>query len=280
LGALHVGHASLIDAARQASGASGSVLVTIFVNPMQFGANEDPSAYPRTLDSDLALCNAHGVDAVWVPTVEDIYPGGPSQTSVAPGPLGAQLEGAMRPTHFAGVLTVVAKFFALIRPDAAFFGEKDYQQLTLIRRMNVDLELGVEVVGVETVRAPDGLALSSRNVYLSSDDRQRALVLSRALRAGQAAAASGPAAVLDAAQAVYAAEPTVTADYLELRAVDLGPVPTAGAARLLTAAQVGPARLIDNVAIELGHSPSLARRFNSTGQGARLASPAAASSRE
>jgi pantoate--beta-alanine ligase len=254
LGALHAGHASLIDAARRASGASGSVLVTIFVNPMQFGANEDLSTYPRTLDADLALCEAHGAVVVWVPAVEDIYPGGPSQTSVVPGPLGAELEGAVRPTHFEGVLTVVAKFFALIRPDAAFFGEKDYQQLTLIRRMNVDLELGVEVVGVETVREPDGLALSSRNVYLGSDDRQRALVLSRALRAGQAAAASGPAAVLDAAQAVYAAEPTITPDYLELRAVDLGPVPTAGAARLLTAARVGPARLIDNVAIELGGS--------------------------
>jgi pantoate--beta-alanine ligase len=254
LGALHAGHASLIDAARRVSGASGSVLVTIFVNPTQFGANEDLSTYPRTLDADLALGEAHGADVVWVPTVEDVYPGGPSQTSVVPGLLGAELEGAVRRTHFEGVLTVVAKFFALIRPDAAFFGEKDYQQLTLIRRMNSDLEFGVEVVGVETVREPDGLALSSRNVYLGSDDRQRALVLSRALRAGQAAAASGPAAVLDAAQAVYAAEPTITPDYLELRAVDLGPVPTAGAARLLTAARVGPARLIDNVAIDLGGS--------------------------
>jgi pantoate--beta-alanine ligase len=280
LGALHTGHASLIDAARRASGASGSVLVTIFVNPMQFGANEDLSIYPRTLDADLALCAAHGADVVWVPAVEDIYPGGPSQPSVVPGPLGAELEGGERPTHFAGVLTVVAKFFALIRPDTAFFGEKDYQQLTLIRRMNSDLELGVEVVGVETVREPDGLALSSRNVYLGSDDRQRALVLSRALRAGQAAAVGGPAAVLNAAQAVYAAEPTITADYLELRAVDLGPVPTAGAARLLTAARVGPARLIDNVAIELGRSPSLASRFNSTGQCARQAPPVAANSKE
>jgi pantoate--beta-alanine ligase len=217
---------------------------------------------------------------VWVPAVEDIYPGGPSQTSVVPGPLGAELEGAVRPTHFAGVLTVVAKFFALIRPDTAFFGEKDYQQLTLIRRMNSDLELGVAVVGVETVREPDGLALSSRNVYLGSDDRQRALVLSRALRAGQAAAAGGSTAALAAAQAVYAAEPTITADYLELRAVDLGPAPTAGAARLLTAAQVGPARLIDNVSIELGRSPSLARRFNSTRRVARHAPPVAAGSKE
>jgi pantoate--beta-alanine ligase len=254
LGALHAGHASLIDAARRASGASGSVLVTIFVNPMQFGASEDLSTYPRTLDADLALCDAHGAEVVWVPTVEDVYPGGPSQTSVVPGPLGAELEGAVRPTHFEGVLTVVAKFFALIRPDAAFFGEKDYQQLTLIRRMNSDLELGVEVVGVKTVREPDGLALSSRNVYLGSDDRQQALVLPRALRAGQTATAGGLTAVLAAAQAVYAAEPTITPDYLELRAIDLGPVPTAGAARLLTAARIGPVRLIDNVAIELGGS--------------------------
>jgi pantoate--beta-alanine ligase len=254
LGALHAGHTSLIDAARRASEASGSVLVTIFVNPMQFGANEDLGNYPRTLSADLALCEAHGADVVWVPAVEDIYPGGPSQTSVVPGPMGGELEGTARPTHFAGVLTLIAKFFALIQPAAAFFGEKDYQQLTLIRRMNLDLELAVEVVGMETIREPDGLALSSRNVYLGPDDRSRALVLSRALRAGQAAAASGPTAVLHAAQAVYAAQQTITPDYLELRAVDLGPAPTAGPARLLTAARVGPTRLIDNVAIELGGS--------------------------
>jgi pantoate--beta-alanine ligase len=265
LGALHRGHAALIDAARQARGVSGSVLVSIFVNPTQFGPNEDLSTYPRTRDADLALCKAHGADVVWIPAVADVYPGGPPRASVVPGLLGTELEGAVRPTHFEGVLTVVAKFFALIRPEAAFFGEKDYQQLMLIRRMNSELELGVNVVAVETAREHDGLALSSRNVYLGPDDRQRALVLSRALCAGQAAAAAGPDAVLKAARAVYAAEPTITADYLELRAVDLGPAPTIGAARLLTAAQVGPARLIDNVAVELGRSPRPSHRFDSTG---------------
>jgi pantoate--beta-alanine ligase len=255
MGALHAGHTSLLDAARASAGTAGSVLLTIFVNPMQFGANEDLSTYPRTLDADLTLGEKHGADIVWVPSVTDVYPGGASQTSVVPGPLGAELEGAVRPTHFAGVLTVVAKFFSLIRPDQAFFGEKDYQQLTLIRRMNVDLELGVDVVGVDTVREPDGLALSSRNVYLDPGNRQRALVLSQALRAGQAAASDGAEAALAAAQVVYAAEPAVTPDYLEVRGVDLGPAPEAGDARLLTAARVGPTRLIDNVAISLGSLP-------------------------
>jgi pantoate--beta-alanine ligase len=161
----------------------------------------------------------------------------------------------VRPTHFEGVLTVVAKFFSLIRPDAAYFGEKDYQQLTLIRRMNLDLELGVQVVGVATVREPDGLALSSRNVYLDAADRQRALVLSRALQAGQAAAERGADAALAAARSVYATEPGVRADYLELRGTDLGPAPTVGEARLLTAARVGPARLIDNLPVTLKECP-------------------------
>jgi pantoate--beta-alanine ligase len=251
MGALHAGHTALIDAARAAC---DSVLVTIFVNPMQFGANEDLSSYPRTLDADLELCAQHRADLAWVPAVEDVYPGGASQASVLPGTLGAELEGALRPTHFEGVLTVVAKFFSLLRPDAAFFGEKDYQQLTLIRRMNLDLELGVEVVGVPTVREPDGLALSSRNVYLDADDRHRALVLSRALRAGQQAGPGGAEAVLAAARAVLATEPDVIADYLELRGVDLGAVPATGEARLLVAARVGKPRLIDNVPVVLGET--------------------------
>ena len=248
MGALHAGHTALIDAARAES---DSVLTTIFVNPMQFGANEDLSSYPRTLEADLALCDSHGADLVWVPAVEDVYPGGASETSVIPGPLGSELEGAVRPTHFAGVLTVVAKFFALLRPDAAYFGEKDYQQLTLIRRMNLDLELGVDVVGVPTVRESDGLALSSRNVYLGAEDRQRATVLSRALRAAQAAAGGGADAALRAAWDEFATEPGITPDYLELRAPDLTPAPSSGAARILTAARVGPARLIDNMPVDL-----------------------------
>ena len=249
MGALHAGHAALLDAARQAS---RSVLVSIFVNPMQFGAGEDLATYPRSIEADLEVCRAHGADAVWVPGVDEIYAGGPAQVSVTPGPLGAQLEGAARPTHFAGVLTVVAKFFSLIRPTVAFFGEKDYQQLTLIRRMVGDLELGVGVAGVATVREPDGLALSSRNVYLDAAQRRQALVLSRALRAGQAAAARGALAATEAAVAVLAAEPGVDVDYLEVRDVDLGPAPAAGAARMLVAGRVGTTRLIDNVALELG----------------------------
>ena len=249
MGALHAGHAALLDAARETS---RSVLVSIFVNPMQFGANEDLSTYPRTLDPDLALCRAHGADAVWVPTIDDIYPGGPAQVSVMPGPLGIDLEGAARPTHFEGVLTVVAKFFSLIRPTVAFFGEKDYQQLTLIRRMVADLELGVGVAGVPTVREPDGLALSSRNVYLDADQRRQALVLSRALRAGQAAAAGGALAAGEAARAVLATEPGVDVGYLEVRGTDLGPAPARGAARMLVAARVGTTRLIDNVPLDLG----------------------------
>ena len=273
LGAWHAGHAAIIDEARRASEASGSVLVTFFLNPMQFGAGEDLNSYPQTLDSDLLLCDAHGANLVWVPAVEDIFPGGPSKTSVVPGPLGDELEGAVRPTHFVGVLTVVAKFFALIRPAAAFFGEKDYQQLTLIRRMNSDLEFGVEVVGVRTVRDFDGLALSSRNVRMGFDDRQQALLLSRALHAGQAAAAGGPQAVLNAAQAVYAGESEISVDYLELRADDLGPAPTAGAARLLIAAHVGTVRLIDNGAIDLGRSPKLPRDPKLTGGASRPLPP-------
>jgi pantoate--beta-alanine ligase len=248
MGALHAGHAALLDTAQRHS---DSLLATVFVNPTQFGPTEDLARYPRSLDADLALCAAHGAELVWAPAVTDVYPDGDPQVTVAPGPLGGELEGAVRPTHFTGVLTVVAKLFALTRPDVSCFGEKDYQQLTLIRRMVRDLDLGVDVVGVPLVREPDGLALSSRNAYLSAADRTRALALSRALRAGAAAGAHGPAAVLDAAHQVLAGEPTVVLDYLELRGPDLGPAPARGAARLLVAAQVGGTRLIDNVAVQL-----------------------------
>jgi pantoate--beta-alanine ligase len=248
MGALHAGHTALIDAARAVS---ESVLVSIFVNPMQFGANEDLSTYPRTIEADLQLCREHGADAVWVPGYQDVYPGGEARVSVHPGPLGAELEGVARPTHFAGVLTVVAKYFSLVRPTTAFFGEKDYQQLTLIRQMAGDLELGVGVVGVPTVREPDGLALSSRNVYLDPDQRRQALVLSKALRAGQAVTRQGGAAAEAAARAVLATEPAVEVGYLAVRAPDLGPAPEHGAARMLVAARVGTTRLIDNVALEL-----------------------------
>jgi pantoate--beta-alanine ligase len=248
MGALHAGHVALMSQARQVC---ESVLVTIFVNPMQFGANEDLAVYPRTLEDDLVLCEKAGVDVVWAPDVADVYPAGRPQVRVEPGPLGSELEGMVRPTHFAGVLTVVAKFLNLTRPAVAFFGEKDYQQLALITRMAADLELGVGIAGVPTVREPDGLALSSRNVYLSPDERRQAVVLPRALFAGRGAATGGADAVLAAARQELAGVPAVRIDYLELRAADLGPVPARGPARLLIAARVGSTRLIDNVAVAL-----------------------------
>jgi pantoate--beta-alanine ligase len=249
MGALHAGHAALIDAARAVC---ERVVVSIFVNPTQFAADEDLAVYPRTLDADVALCAEHGADVVWAPGGADVYPGGNPVVTVEPGPFGRELEGAVRPTHFAGVLTVVAKYFALVRPALGFFGEKDYQQLTLVRRMAGDLDLGVGVVGVPTVRAADGLALSSRNTYLSAAERRAAPALSRALFAGRDGAASGGAlGVIAAATGVLAAEPGVAVDYLELRGADLGEIPEHGAARLLVAARVGRTRLIDNVAVDL-----------------------------
>lgn len=250
MGALHAGHAALLQAARDECDA---VLTTNFVNPMQFGPNEDLACYPRTLEADLEVCADIGVDLVWVPEVEDVYPlGGATRSRIEPGPIGDLLEGATRPGHFAGVLTVVAKFLNLTRPGRAYFGEKDYQQLTLIRQMVDDLDLGAAIVGVPTVRESDGLALSSRNVFLSSDERRQALALSRALFAGRAAAAEGGAiAVITAATRTLAEEPGVVVDYLSLRAADLGEVPESGVARLLVAAQVGSTRLIDNVAVHL-----------------------------
>jgi len=248
MGALHAGHVAPIE---QARAYCESVIVTIFVNPMQFAPTEDLAVYPRTLDADVAICERAGVDLVWAPSVDDVYPGGAAQVRVDPGPLGAELEGITRPTHFSGVLTVVAKLLGLVRPAVAFFGEKDYQQLVLIRRMAADLELGVGIAGVPIVREPDGLALSSRNVFLSAPHRKQALALSRALFAGQAAAPGGADAVVKAAASVLDPEPDVRVDYLALRDPDLAPAPERGAARLLVAARVGTTRLIDNVAVTL-----------------------------
>jgi pantoate--beta-alanine ligase len=246
MGALHDGHRALIRQARQTC---ESVVVSVFVNPLQFGPGEDLARYPRSLEADVAMCAAEGVDLVWAPAVADVYPGGPAQVRIDPGPLGTILEGASRPTHFAGMLTVVAKLLNLVRPAVAFFGEKDYQQLVLITRMVGDLELGVGIAGVPTVREPDGLALSSRNVYLAPDDRERALALSRALIAGRSA--GGPADnVLAAAWRVLNGA-QLTPDYLDLRGTDLGDPPQRGAARLLVAAKVGTTRLIDNMEVVL-----------------------------
>lgn len=250
MGALHAGHAELIRRARAT--ADDAVVVSIFVNPLQFAPGEDLDRYPRTFDADLELCAGEGVDVVFAPSVEEVYPGGSPQVTLEPGPLGTVLEGATRPAHFRGVLTVVAKLFGLVRPDLAFFGEKDYQQLVLIRRMATDLCLPVDVVGVDTVREPDGLALSSRNRYLGTTERRVALALSRALAAGRDAGPAGADAALDAARAVLATADGVELDYLALTAPDLGPAPDSGEGRLLVAARVGTTRLIDNTALILG----------------------------
>jgi pantoate--beta-alanine ligase len=255
MGALHAGHASLLDVARETVG-DGPVVASIFVNPMQFGPGEDLDRYPRTLDADLELCAAHGVDLVFVPDVDEVYPGGVPQVTVDPGPLAMVLEGRSRPTHFRGVLTVVAKLFGLVRPDVAVFGEKDYQQLALIRRMVADLCLGVDVVGAPTVRESDGLALSSRNRYLGPEQRRQAVALSRTLLAGANAAPYGVDAVIGSARVELRQAHGVDLDYLEVRAPDLGPAPAEGEARLLIAARVGGTRLIDNLAITLGRPPT------------------------
>jgi pantoate--beta-alanine ligase len=200
MGALHDGHRALLHRARELAGPSGTVVVSIFVNPLQFGPNEDLGKYPRTLDADLATCEAEGVDLVFAPSVGEMYPQ-EQLVRLDPGPTGEILEGEFRPGFFRGVLTVVLKLFNLIRPDTAVFGQKDAQQLVLVRRMVSDFALGIEIEAVPTVRDADGLALSSRNKYLSPKERAVAPVLYRALTAG-AAAAGGPEAILAAAQAV------------------------------------------------------------------------------
>lgn len=246
MGALHAGHAALFAAARAAA---DTVFATIFVNPLQFGPSEDLDRYPRTLNADLDRAEAAGVDAVFAPSAAEMYPAGRPVVTIDPGPLGAELEGAVRPGHFAGVLTVVAKLLQLVQPDAAYFGEKDYQQLVLIRQMVADLDFRSSIVGVPTIRESDGLALSSRNRYLNAEDRTRALTLSAALAAGAHQRDVG--AVLVAARDVLAAAGVVP-DYLEVRNPDLGPAPAVGPARLLAAVRVGTTRLIDNVALTLG----------------------------
>ncbi len=255
MGALHAGHASLMDEARRRVG-SGPVVLSIFVNPLQFGPTEDLDRYPRTLDADLDLAGRHGVDIVFAPPVAEVYPHGVpfegtaaegTSVTVDPGDLASVLEGASRPGHFRGVLTVVAKLFGLVRPDVAVFGQKDFQQLALIRRMAEDLCLGIEVVGAETVRETDGLALSSRNRFLDAEQRILAGTLAAALHAAQARARYGVAAARWAAMSVLLAEPLVRLDYLALRATDLTEAPETGEGRILVAASIGSTRLIDNM---------------------------------
>ncbi|HEX9514539.1 MAG TPA: pantoate--beta-alanine ligase [Streptosporangiaceae bacterium] len=257
MGALHDGHRALLRRARQISGRNGSLVVSVFVNPLQFGAGEDLDRYPRTLPDDIAICAQEGVDVVFAPAHEQIYPV-EQMITVSPGPLGEVLEGAFRPGFLDGVLTVVLKLFNLVKPDVAVFGEKDAQQLAVVRRMVTDLNLPVTIDSVPIVRDPDGLAISSRNRYLSSSERDTALALSRALQAGVAAAGDGPMAVLAAARAELSAaskaEPPLATDYLALAdperftVIETGHT---GAALLLVAATVGKTRLIDNMPLSL-----------------------------
>ena len=249
MGALHDGHVQLMKHAR---GLGDTLVASIFVNPTQFAPGEDFNDYPRTFEADLERCAEAGVDVVFAPSVDTMYPGGTDEmVTVDPGPLGSILEGVARPTHFRGVLTVVAKLFGLVRPDVAVFGEKDYQQLTLIQQMNDALCLGIDVQGCPTVREADGLAMSSRNAYLTPEQRAQAAALSAALRAGAGASSGGADAVLAAAHAVIDTSPGIALDYLELTDTKLGePVPGEDA-RLLIAARVGKPRLLDNIHLTL-----------------------------
>jgi pantoate--beta-alanine ligase len=258
MGALHQGHRALLRRAREIAAPNGCVVVSVFVNPLQFGPTEDFGSYPRVLERDLAVCADEGVAVVFAPDRAEMYPAEPT-IRVDPGPVGQLLEGSSRPGFFGGVLTVVLKLFQLTRPDVAVFGQKDAQQLTLVRRMSADLDLGVQIAAVPIVRDPDGLAISSRNTYLSPGERLTSLALSRGLAAGTAAAAGGPAAVLAAAHAVLGqaavAEPPLALDYLAL----VDPVTFTGVgdahrgeALLLVAAWCGGTRLIDNAPVVLG----------------------------
>jgi len=252
MGALHDGHAQLIRAARQRH---DHVVVTIFLNPLQFGPKEDLSRYPRTFDADLEICTAAGVDVIFAPTPDVVYPEGDPGVRVSAGPLGEVLEGASRPGHFDGVLTVVGKLLHLTAARSAYFGQKDAQQLLLIRRMVRDIDFPVDIVSVPTVRESDGLAMSSRNMYLTDSDRETALCLSRALRAGGEAASFGPSAIRRAAREVLVEEPLALVDYLVLvHPQTLADVPEwyRGEALLAVAARVGTTRLIDNTPLLVG----------------------------
>jgi pantoate--beta-alanine ligase len=252
MGALHEGHATLIRTARRRA---RHVIVTIFLNPLQFGPREDLSRYPRTFDADMEICRSAGVDLVFAPTPDVVYQDGDPGVRISAGPLGDVLEGQARPGHFDGMLTVVAKLLHLTRADSAYFGQKDAQQLLLIRRMVRDLDFPVDVVSVPTVREADGLAMSSRNTYLTQSDREVALCLSQALKAGADAAPEGPSAIRRAARGVLVAEPLALVDYLVLvHPTTLEDVPEwyRGEALLAVAGRVGTTRLIDNLPIRVG----------------------------
>ena len=252
MGYLHEGHQSLV--ARSAAENTLTV-VSIFVNPLQFAESEDYGTYPRDMERDREMCATAGAGLIFAPPVEEMYPQTPITTVSVQG-LNAVLEGQFRPTHFDGVATVVAKLFAMLGPGRAYFGEKDYQQLAIIRRMAADLSLPVEVVGCPTFREPDGLAMSSRNVYLTAEERPAATVLWRSLQAGRDAVLDGsrdPGEVEAVMAAVLAAEPKALPDYAAV--VDAAtlerPEVLGGELRLLVAARLGRARLIDNLGVDV-----------------------------
>lgn len=250
MGALHEGHLSLVRASRERCDVT---VVSIFVNPTQFGEGEDFEAYPRDLDADAALLEGAGVDVIFTPSVAEMYPAG-AVTRVDPGTLGTIWCGASRPGHFVGVATVVTKLLSIVGPDVAFFGEKDFQQLQVLRRVVADLDLPVEIVGCPIVREADGLALSSRNRYLTTEQRTHALVLSRALARAAARAADGETDAVSIAEelaSTISSEPEVILDYATVAdAATLQPIAVLEReGRALVAARVGKARLIDNVAL-------------------------------
>ena len=253
MGALHAGHMALVEAAKREA---DRVITSIFVNPLQFGAGEDLDRYPRQEAADLALLEQHGCDAVWLPSGSDIYPDGFTTTVTVAG-VSERWDGETRPGHFAGVATVVAKLLISVQPDVALFGEKDFQQLAVVRRMVTDLGLSVAIVGVPTVRDADGLALSSRNAYLTADERSRALALPRALNEARAAIESGEhilvSTLLAVARAKLVEAGFTSVDYLALvDAATLEPLDHAqGEMRLIAAATIGTTRLIDNIRVEM-----------------------------
>jgi pantoate--beta-alanine ligase len=253
MGALHTGHAALIDAARSRAGGGGTVIVSIFVNPTQFAAHEDLDKYPRPFAADHARCHAHGADAVFAPSVPEMYPPGDS-TFVEETVLSRGLCGARRPGHFRGVCTVVAKLFHLTRADAAIFGEKDFQQLAVIRRMARDLFPGLEIIGCPTVREPDGLALSSRNRYLAPEERRRAAAFPTALRT--AAENTSPREAIATATALITQGTGSVPEYVEVvDAETLEPLQTLDRPAVLAAAvKIGETRLIDNVRLAARHA--------------------------
>lgn len=253
MGYLHRGHCSLMEAAAREC---DEVLITVFVNPLQFAEGEDFETYPRDLERDMELAAASGATVAFVPSVAEMYPGGEVLTTVTVSGVSEGYEGAVRPGHFAGVATVVAKLFSMTTPDRAYFGEKDYQQVVVVRRMVTDLSMGVDVVACPTIREPDGLAMSSRNTYLSDPERRAAPTLHAALRAGASLIESGerdPAVVRATMEDVLAAEPLFRLDYLDVVDADTMRTPErlVGELRLIGAATIGRARLLDNIGVRV-----------------------------